>query len=125
MEHLGNFPFPGESNPAPGHILIPEQQEQLRLPPWNGNPMEQESLVATGHGTCCPPCRGQNSSSGKPGRAWQLRSCGQADTERPSSSSDPGWRYSMLSLPVFHGSRTQAGITEGLESQLEKEAGCH
>lgn len=69
MENLGNFPFSMELDPVPGQLLIPE----LMRIPWNGNPLEWESPVAAGHGTCCPPRPGQNSKgSGKPGRAPEL-----------------------------------------------------
>lgn len=64
MENLGNSPFPVELDPAPGQLLVPELMR---------NPLEWESPVAAGHGTCCPPCPGQNSKgSGKPGRALEL-----------------------------------------------------
>lgn len=104
-------------NSAPGQLLIPEQQQQQVRIPWNGNPMEWESPVARGHGTCCPPCPGQNSkgSGKKPGRAPELW---------PSRARAAAGGYSMESFPVFHREWDAlellwGWIMESLEFQLE------
>lgn len=91
MENFGNSPFPVESDPAPGRLLIPEQ---LRIPlEWEFHGMG----ISSGHWPwhllpSLPWAEFQ--------RFWknleELLSCDQADTEQLLGDN------SMESFPVFH-----------------------